>query len=165
MMEKISYEIEEIKMEYLPKVIEINEKVLPENYPFYFYELLYKNYPKSFLIAKIEEKIVGYVMCRVEHSFRMGVFLPHFSKIGHVVSIGILPEYRRLGIGTSLMEKAMDALKTHYFCDYIYLEVRVSNIPAIKFYEKLGFKINRVIKGYYKDGEDAYVMDKNIVTR
>ena len=162
-MEKINYKIEEIRLEYISNVIGINEMVLPENYPFYFYELLYKNYPKAFLVAKVENKIVGYVMCRVEHSFRMEGFLPRFSKIGHIVSIGVIPEFRKMGIGTSLMEKAMEALKNYYSCYSVYLEVRVSNVPAIKFYEKLGFKINRVIHGYYKDGENAYIMDKNLV--
>jgi len=101
-------------------------------------------------------------MCRVEHSFKVSGFLPRFSKVGHVVSIGILPSYRRLGIGSGLMKKAMDALKNIYECVEVYLEVRVSNNTAIKFYEKLGFTIDRVIKGYYKDGEDAYVMSRRL---
>ncbi len=159
MVERL-FVIEEIKLDYLPDVIRINERVLPENYPYYFYELLYRNYPKAFLVARIDDKIVGYVMCRVEHSFKVTGFLPKFSKVGHVVSIGILPKYRRLGIGTELMKKAMEALKDYYECVEVYLEVRVSNTPAIKFYEKLGFKIDRIIRGYYKDGEDAYVMSK-----
>ncbi len=161
-MVKRLFAIEEIKLEYLPDVIRINEKVLPENYPYYFYELLYRNYPKAFLVARVDDKIVGYVMCRVEHSFKVSGFLPRFSKVGHVVSIGILPSYRRLGIGSGLMKKAMDALKNIYECVEVYLEVRVSNNTAIKFYEKLGFTIDRVIKGYYKDGEDAYVMSRRL---
>ncbi len=163
MMSEVKYKIEEVKLEYIQDVIRINEAVLPENYPFYFYELLYKNYPKAFLVAKVENKIVGYVMCRVEHSFKMGSILPHFSKVGHIVSIGILPEYRRMGIGMSLMKRAMESLKNHYSCRSVYLEVRVSNMPAIKFYKKLGFKISRVLHGYYKDGEDAYVMEKSFL--
>ena len=161
MVESI-YVVEEIKLENLPDVIRINESVLPENYPFYFYELLYRNYPKAFLVARVNDKIVGYVMCRVEHSFKVSGLIPRFSKVGHIVSIGVLPKYRRLGIGSELMKKAMDALKNIYNCVEAYLEVRVSNTPAIKFYKKLGFEISRVIKGYYKDGEDAYVMSRTL---
>ena len=40
----------------------------------------------------------------------------------------------------------------------IYLEVRVSNFPAINLYRKLGYEVVRRIRGYYADGEDAYVM-------
>jgi ribosomal-protein-alanine N-acetyltransferase len=42
------------------------------------------------------------------------------------------------------------------------LEVRVSNERAISFYEKRGYRINGVIRGYYRDNEDAYVMSKTI---
>lgn len=156
------YRIEEIRLEDISEVIKINETVLPENYPYYFYELLYKNYSKAFLIARVGEKVVGYVMCRVEHSFTIERALPRFYKTGHVVSIAIIPTYRRMGIGSRLMLRAMDALKNVYRCRNVYLEVRVSNIGAINFYEKLGFKIDRVIKGYYRDGEDAYVMSKEL---
>jgi ribosomal-protein-alanine N-acetyltransferase len=101
-------------------------------------------------------------MCRVEHSFRVSGIIPKFSKVGHVVSIGVLPDYRRLGIGSELMNRAMETLKNIYKCSEVYLEVRVSNEAAINFYDRLGFKIDRVIKHYYKDGEDAYVMSKGL---
>ncbi|MEM2518912.1 MAG: GNAT family N-acetyltransferase, partial [Nitrososphaerota archaeon] len=79
------------------------------------------------------------------------------------ISIAVLPEYRRAGIATALMEKAMEALKNVYGCSEIFLEVRVSNTPAINLYEKLGFiKIER-IKNYYLDGEDAYLMARELI--
>jgi ribosomal-protein-alanine N-acetyltransferase len=161
-MTETIYDIREARIEDIPDVIRINELVLPENYPYYFYELLYKNYSKAFLVARIDDRIVGYVMCRVEHSFTIEGVIPKFYKTGHVVSIGILPEYRRRGIGTALMIRAMDALKNYYKCKNVYLEVRVSNNNAINFYRKLGFRIDRTIKGYYRDGEDAYVMIKDL---
>ena len=40
----------------------------------------------------------------------------------------------------------------------ITLEVRVSNVAAIKLYENNGFEKKLVKKGYYSDGEDAYFM-------
>jgi len=43
-----------------------------------------------------------------------------------------------------------------------YLEVRVSNTPAINLYSKLGFMIVKIMKGYYADGEDAYVMARKL---
>ena len=39
-----------------------------------------------------------------------------------------------------------------------YLEVRVRNNVAINLYKKFGFETISTRKGYYKDGEDAYVM-------
>ncbi len=161
-MERVEFRVDEIVEDEIPQVIRINESVLPENYPYYFYEMLYRNYPKAFLVAKVGGKIVGYVMSRVEHSLHMSGFLPGFIKKGHIVSIAILPDYRRKGIGTELMRRAMESLKNVYGCKEVYLEVRVSNRPAIEFYHKLGFRIDHVIKRYYKDGEDAYVMVREL---
>jgi len=41
-----------------------------------------------------------------------------------------------------------------------FLEVRKANEAATGIYEKLGYDIKRVLKGYYRDGEDAYLMIK-----
>jgi len=156
----IQYSIEKVRYEELPIVKSINEMTLPENYPLYFYENLFHNFRDSFLVAKVDGEIVGYIMCRVEREFRFDIPF-RFRRVGHIVSIAVKPNYRRLGIGSSLIKKAMDALKNVYGCEYVYLEVRVSNIVAIKFYEKLGFRISREVSGYYRDGESAYIMVYN----
>jgi len=49
-------------------------------------------------------------------------------------------------------------LKNYYDTTEVYLEVRVSNTPAISLYEKLGFRVVGRIPRYYSDGEDAYIM-------
>jgi len=62
------------------------------------------------------------------------------------------------------MNLAIEKFKKHNVSE-IYLEVRVTNYPAINLYKKLNFEIVKVIPGYYSDGEDAYVMSlrlKNI---
>lgn len=155
---KQEYTIREFRPEDLERVIEINRKCLPENYPPYFFMMQYYNCPKAFLVAEMHNEIVGYIMCRVEHglsNFGIGV-----ARKGHIVSIAVMPYARRKGIGKSLMIKAMENLKKEYNVDEYFLEVRVSNKPAISLYKKLGYKIVKVIKGYYLDGEDAYLMAK-----
>jgi ribosomal protein S18 acetylase RimI-like enzyme len=42
------------------------------------------------------------------------------------------------------------------------LEVRVSNEPAINLYRSMGYTIAGIYQGYYSDGEDAYIMSKNL---
>jgi len=42
------------------------------------------------------------------------------------------------------------------------LEVRGSNLPAVSLYRKMGFEVMRTIRGYYADGEDAYVMARKL---
>lgn len=156
-----TFQIREASIEDIPKIMMINRICLPENYTYFFFESILKGYPKSFLIAEIDEEIVGYIMCRVERSLskfeKMG-----FKKLGHIISIAILPEYRRRGLARSLLENALKILKEDYECEEAYLEVRVSNSAAISLYKKCGFTVIRVAKGYYIDGEDAYVMARKL---
>lgn len=145
----------------LVSVININRVCLPENYTYFFFQTILRNYPKTFLVAEVDGKIVGYIMCRVERILSKFERFK-FKKAGHVISIAVLPEYRNRGIASSLLGKAMDALKNEYGCEEVFLEVRVSNSPAISLYEKLGFSKVSTSRRYYLDGEDAYIMARKL---
>lgn len=137
-------------------VMEINLKTLPEHYSDYFYESLLAELPEAFLVAEINTKHVGYIMCKTEYGFSNFKKLG-FVKKGHVVSIAVLPEFRNKGIGKGLVEEAISGVKIKK-CDELYLEVRCSNNEAVRLYENLGFIIKQRLKAYYRDGEDAYMM-------
>jgi len=168
----------------IDQVIEVNLRSLPENYWYGFYQYVLSEWGDLFLVAEIGGKIVGYMMNRVEEthdrvlmglenelepahkrSGPLDVFKRVFSgsaRVGHVISIAVLQEYRRRGIGSALMSEALKIFEKKYDVDSVYLEVRVSNQPAINMYEKFGFVKARRIRGYYRDGEDAYVMVKRL---
>ena len=76
---------------------------------------------------------------------------------GHVVSIAVLDEHRKKGIGRILVEESVKGVKLQK-CDEFYLEVRCSNNEAVRLYEKYGFVIRQQLNAYYRDGEDAYLM-------
>lgn len=129
---------------------------LPEHYSDYFFQSILRELPESFIVAEIDNKIVGYIMCKIEFGFsnfrKLG-----FVKKGHVVSVAVLQQHRNKGIGKALMLEGINgviARKT----DEIYLEVRVSNETAVRIYERLGFQIKSRLRVYYRDGEDAYLM-------
>lgn len=143
-------------MNDLASVTHINEACLPENYSDIFFVDLARRYPETFVVAEEDEKIVGYIMCRIEmglSTFGLG----GVTKKGHVVSVAVLPESRRKGVGKALVLKALDGMRG-YGAKQCYLEVRVTNEEAISLYKKLGFEVARSIHGYYADGEDAFVM-------
>tara|TARA_B100000809_G_C15053642_1_gene499864 strand:- start:2 stop:496 length:495 start_codon:yes stop_codon:yes gene_type:complete len=140
----------------LISVMEINLKTLPEHYSDYFYESLLSELPEAFIIAEIAGKHVGYIMCKTEFGFSNFKKLG-FVKKGHVVSIAVLDEYRKKGIGNALVEESVNGVKIQN-CDEFYLEVRCSNNEAVRLYEKLGFVIKQQLNTYYRDGEDAYLM-------
>lgn len=137
-------------------VMEINLKTLPEHYSDYFYESLLAELPEAFLVAEIGGKLVGYIMCKSEYGFSNFKKLG-FVKKGHVVSVAVLNEFRRKGIGKGLVEEAINGVKSKK-CDELYLEVRCSNTDAVRLYENMGFIIKQKLKAYYRDGEDAYMM-------
>ena len=74
-------------------------------------------------------------------------------------NIGISPGRRNRGLGTALMNRIMAPPDRRVLARKVVLEVSVSNIPAIKFYEKLGFVPNGHRKNFYRDG-DALLMEK-----
>jgi ribosomal-protein-alanine N-acetyltransferase len=73
----------------------------------------------------------------------------------------VLPEFRRRGIGSMLLQDAMQELiSLQPVTDIIILEVRESNTAAIKLYEKFSFNIIGKRIGYYqKPSEDAVIME------
>jgi ribosomal-protein-alanine N-acetyltransferase len=143
-------------LEDLEGVIEVNEKELPEDYPYFFYKSILDNFSDSFLVAVNDlGKIIGYIMWRVEK-----MPSPHSLKIsnkGHLVSIAILKQYRRKGIATALLSNSIDEVK-RYKIDEFVLEVRVSNYAAINLYQKFNFSTKSIKHKYYRDGENAYYM-------
>ncbi|MEZ0320273.1 MAG: ribosomal protein S18-alanine N-acetyltransferase [Pyrobaculum sp.] len=154
---KTEYIVREATLNDLNDLISINRKVLPENYPPWFFLEHLEQFPKAFIVAEISGKVVGYVMSRVEYGWS-NLTQGKPVKKGHIVSVGVLPEARRLGIATAMMSRAMKAMKVFYGASEVYLEVRVSNTPAISLYEKLGYKVVGRVPRYYSDGEDAYIM-------
>ena len=79
-----------------------------------------------------------------------------FSGEGYVTNIATLPAYRRQGIAKALIKTAMQNEM-----EFITLEVRESNIPAFRLYEKLGFsEVGRRPNYYSNPVEDAILMTR-----
>ena len=115
-------------------VMEINLKTLPEHYSDYFYESLLAELPEAFIVAEIGGKHVGYIMCKTEYGFSNFKKLG-FVKKGHVVSIAVVEEHRKKGIGKMLIKNAIKFLDG----ESIYVVVKKKNWNANKFYTSLGF--------------------------
>lgn len=160
MVLKLKYKLRRFKPSDIEKVMQINRECLPENYTTLFFMNVYKRFPEAFIVAEADEKIVGYIMCRIETGIPTFKLLG-ITKKGHVISIAVLPSHHRQGIGYALIKEATHAMR-EYNAKECYLEVRESNLPAVTLYKKLGFEIARTIRNYYADGEDAYLMAKEL---
>lgn len=99
-----------------------------------------------FLVAEVDGKAVGYMGLQI------------FSGEGYVTNVAVLPEYRHQGIAAALIEKQLENPM-----DFITLEVRQSNIPAINLYTKMGFESVGIRPNFYSNPtENAIIMTRNL---
>ena len=102
------------------------------------------------LICKQDKKIIRFI-----------IFFPIIPE-AHILSISVKKEMQSNGIGTLLLKSMLDQCKAMNY-KKIFLEVRVTNIQAINFYEKFGFSKDAVRSNYYTDNsEDALLMSLSI---
>ncbi|XP_038673883.1 N-alpha-acetyltransferase 50 [Scyliorhinus canicula] len=107
-------------------------------------------------LAYFNDIAVGAVCCRVDHSQN--------QKRLYIMTLGCLAPYRRLGIGTKMLNHVLNICEKDGTFDNIYLHVQISNESAIEFYRKFGFGIIETKKNYYKRIEpaDAHVLQKTL---
>ena len=98
------------------------------------------------LRAAIDGKMVGFIAGDIRPS----------EKVAWIATVGVLPEYRRRGIGEALVQACEQRLQM----PEVRLSVRVSNLEAVNLYLRLGYQKSGYWPAYYQDGEDALVMQK-----
>jgi [ribosomal protein S18]-alanine N-acetyltransferase len=155
-----TFKLRKFEPDDLQDVMHINRVCLPENYTDTFFMDLHERFPEAFIVAEEDHELIGYIMSRIEvglSNFGLGGLI----RKGHVVSIAVMPQSRRKGVATALINAAMAGM-CNYKAKQIYLEVRVTNEAGVNLYKKLGLEVMRTISGYYSDGEDAYVMSKKL---
>ncbi len=132
-------------------VYELESRCFKDPYPISVLVFYAATFPDLFLVAEEGNRIVGYVIGLIEQQ----------GRVGHIISICVDPDMWGRGYGSMLMDSIEDIFRRRRACRSI-LEVRVSNTRAISFYEGRGYRIDGVIKGYYLDNEDAYIMSKRL---
>lgn len=137
-------------------VLRIERLSFPHPWSPTMFEALYLVNPDGFLIALLEEEVVGYAVV---------LFEQHLGHLGgrrwaHLMNIAVHPVHQRKGIGVDLVRTiAVRARDTDL--NRIYLEVKVSNTGALAFYKTLGFTEISKLKGFYEN-EDALVLIKEL---
>jgi ribosomal protein S18 acetylase RimI-like enzyme len=82
-------------------------------------------------------------------------------KNGHIITIDVIAEARRSGVGSGLLRAAEEKL-AHAGTATVVLETPVSNLPAIRFYKREGYFVEKTVAGYYSGLLDAVVMTKEL---
>jgi ribosomal-protein-alanine N-acetyltransferase len=78
-----------------------------------------------------------------------------------IYSLNVHPEYRRMGIASSLMDFASDLLEKKGF-EFISLEAGITNTAAQNLYMSKGFHIDKILSNYYSNGDDAFHLIKKL---
>ncbi|MDY6407866.1 MAG: ribosomal protein S18-alanine N-acetyltransferase [Pseudomonadota bacterium] len=78
-----------------------------------------------------------------------------------IISIGVLPKYRKMHLGSNLMAELIKFAKMRGV-KKIFLEVSIQNQPAINLYQKFGFTQTGIRKNYYHT-EDGLIDALNMM--
>ncbi|MDF7801727.1 GNAT family N-acetyltransferase [Pontiellaceae bacterium B1224] len=83
------------------------------------------------------------------------------TRSARIYSLAVSEAARGRGVGRRMMARAEQEVRKRG-CVKMRLEVRPDNIPAIRLYEKLGFKKTQELSGYYEDASSAHVYRKDL---
>jgi len=101
------------------------------------------------LIASKEGTIAGFAIMRFG------------DNQAHLFLLAVQPEYRRTGIGQSMMQWLEKSCRTAGI-QAVRLEVRASNRVAMRFYRSLGYRFLGRVAGYYDRREAAAILAKSL---
>ncbi len=143
----VAVRIEPMELEDIPSVhvIERTSFIVPWPDDAYRNELL-TNRLASYIVARSGDEVVGFA----------GLWV--MVDEAHVTTFAVDPRWRRRGIGERLLLALLELAVARRAREAT-LEVRLSNMPARRLYEKYGFRPVGIRPRYYSDnGEDALIM-------
>lgn len=144
-MQSLNFEIAQYKSIYQQDVLELLSDVF--GYP-YNSEYLNTGFSEKY-VALSERKIIGFLEFAV------------LFQTAEIFMIAVHRDFQGMGVGKKLMEFCLSKLKEKDIKE-VYLDVSVKNSRAINFYRSYGFYVVYTRKEYYKNGDDAYLMKKDI---
>ena len=100
-------------------------------------------------VLTIDGKIVGYIAITIL-----------YERV-EITDLAVAKDKQRQGYAKLLLDHVTKVAKDHG-CEVMSLEVKVTNIPALRLYEGYDFIVMRKRERYYKDGTDAYEMARGI---
>ncbi|XP_002993121.2 N-alpha-acetyltransferase 50 [Selaginella moellendorffii] len=129
----------------------LNACLFPVKYKDTYYRdaVLAGSYTK---LAFYKDACVGNIACRLEET---GPYIRVY-----IMTLGVLPSYRRMGIGSKLLQSVLGLCQQDPRVVDVYLHVQTNNDEAMEFYKNFDFQIVDTIFNYYirLDPPDCYVL-------
>ncbi|KAI4462909.1 n-alpha-acetyltransferase 30 [Holotrichia oblita] len=131
----------------MPMIMKIIQKDLSEPYSIYTYRYFIHNWPNLCFLAMCEDECVGAIVCKLDL---------HRKQInrGYIAMLAVDKKYRKHGIGSTLVRRAIQEMIAGN-ADEVVLETEITNKPALRLYEALGFVRDKRLFRYYLNGVDA----------
>ena len=104
-------------------------------------------------VAEVDGRIIGFVVANREQ-----------RDTGHIVTLDVVENWRRGGVGTALMNAA-EAWAREQGARFVYLETAEDNTAAQNFYRRRGYQKLRALEHYYGRGAAAWLMVKRLSGR
>lgn len=146
-MENLDVKISNMELSDLDSIAPYLETDFDDFWNYNVFKSELENGNSKYLVAKIGNKIVGFAG-----------FIPVLDE-ADISNIVIRKDFRNKKIGSLLLKSLIDFAYSLNL-KILNLEVRNSNLPAIKLYEKYGFEVCGVRKNYYDNVENAILMRK-----
>ncbi|VVC29872.1 Acyl-CoA N-acyltransferase,GNAT domain [Cinara cedri] len=127
-------------------IMRLIQKDLSEPYSIYTYRYFIHNWPKLCFLAVDVDKSVGAIVCKLDGHRKV--------RRGYIAMLAVDENYRKQHIGSNLVLNAIEAM-VNDGADEVVLETEITNKPALKLYENLGFVRDKRLFCYYLNGVDA----------
>lgn len=127
-------------------VIKLSADSLSERYNPNLFNHFYETFPQGFFVCELHHKIIGFII---------GIKLS--NEIAKILMLSVSKKYQNFGIGSQLLMNFLREIILHNIKN-VELEVSIKNHSAVNFYKKHGFEIVDIIKMFYENGDDAFIM-------
>jgi len=131
----------------MPLIMRLIQKDLSEPYSIYTYRYFIHNWPQLCFLAMAGQECVGAIVCKLDLHKKV-------SRRGYIAMLAVDQGFRKRKIGSTLVKKAIEAMILDD-ADEVVLETEITNKPALKLYEALGFVRDKRLFRYYLNGVDA----------
>lgn len=131
----------------MPDIMRLFQKDLSEPYSIYTYRYFIHNWPRLCFLAMDGQECVGAIVCKLDVHKKL-------VKRGYIAMLAVDSKYRKRKIGSTLVLKAIRAMISDD-ADEVVLETEITNKPALRLYENLGFVRDKRLFRYYLNGVDA----------